>query len=211
MTTRPVRPIRQPSQPRLLIAAHPDVHRLPRHPKSVGDLGHRHPRYQNFHNGVIALFHDAQLHEHQPRPLPRRRSRHEPSQERDCYPSGEASVVRISRSQTLLADSAGSDGGRRFPASPSSEPCLPLGRTPARCLCSGPFPTSPHRTVYVELHVTGVEGVRYWRSTAGGAAIPSGRCAPAGSPGPAVTRGRRPLPAPLSCRGEASATGADGG
>src|SRR6266498_2695268 len=40
------------------------------------------------------------------------------------------------------------------------------------------------------------EAARYWRSTAGGAAIPSDRCAPARSLGPAVTRGRRQLPAP---------------
>jgi energy-coupling factor transporter ATP-binding protein EcfA2 len=58
--------------------------------------------HQNLQHGVITLLHNAQLHEHQPRPLPRRRSSHEPNQERDCYPSGKASALRISRSQTML-------------------------------------------------------------------------------------------------------------
>jgi hypothetical protein len=116
---RTVRPVGQPGQPSLLIAAHPGMHRLAGHPVTFGHLNDRQPGLQNLQDGVIALFHDAQLHEHQPRPLHATIYRVEPSRERRCHPSGEAGVSPISRSRTRFVDRGGEDFPYSFKAAAS--------------------------------------------------------------------------------------------
>ena len=70
LMSRAVRMISQPGQPFPLIPAQPAMHRLAGHPVPAGHLGNRRPR-EDFHNCVIALLHDAQLHEHGPATLRR--------------------------------------------------------------------------------------------------------------------------------------------
>jgi hypothetical protein len=78
------------------------MHRLVRHPIAFGDLNNRNTAGKDLHDGVITLFHDAQLHEHQPQLPPRDNSRAKQIQERQCYPSFEAGVSPINRSRIAV-------------------------------------------------------------------------------------------------------------
>ncbi len=97
---RPMRPIRQRRQPAVAVTADPLVHRLTGHPVALGDLDDRDATGQGLHHGVIALLHNAQLHEHQPRPLPDDDSRQKPTRGRERHPSLGVGVLPISRSRT---------------------------------------------------------------------------------------------------------------
>jgi hypothetical protein len=72
-------------------------------PIAFGDLNDRDAAGEDLHDGVITLLHDAQLHEHQPRLPPRDSSRAKQTRGRQCYPSCEASVSPINRSQTTVS------------------------------------------------------------------------------------------------------------
>ncbi|TWG07568.1 hypothetical protein FHU35_11185 [Saccharopolyspora dendranthemae] len=101
MPTRPMRPILQTGQALIPIAANPGMHRLPRHAIPFRDLGDLRSSRQDLHDRVITLLHNAQLHEHRPRP-PTRRTTIAPKSNRgrQCYPSNEHRVSPIKRSST---------------------------------------------------------------------------------------------------------------
>jgi hypothetical protein len=44
------------------------MHALARHPEELGNLRHRHPS-EYFTHGLISLFHEPELHQHDPDPL----------------------------------------------------------------------------------------------------------------------------------------------
>jgi hypothetical protein len=46
------------------------MHRLAGYPIAFGDLNNGSAAADDFHDGVITLLHNAQLHEHQPQPNP---------------------------------------------------------------------------------------------------------------------------------------------
>ena len=96
----PVGMVSQPGQPVAFIAAQPAVHRLTGHPIAAGHLGDRRTGY-DLHDGVIALLHDAQLHEHGPATPYRERRHGEACPSGRCQASGEANVSTISRSRTV--------------------------------------------------------------------------------------------------------------
>ena len=97
----PVRMVSQPGQPLPLIPAQPAMHRLAGHPIPAGHLGNRRTRY-DFHDRVIALLHDAQLHEHGPATLRREQHHDGACPGGRCQASGEATVSTISRSRTAV-------------------------------------------------------------------------------------------------------------
>jgi hypothetical protein len=75
------------------------MHSLTGHPIPAGHLSDRRTGY-DLHDGVIALLHDAQLHEHGPT-TPCRELRHGGTcPDGRCQASGEANVSTISRSRT---------------------------------------------------------------------------------------------------------------
>ena len=99
LETWPVRMVSQPGQPFLPVFTQPQVHGLAGDTVAPGDLGDRRSR-EDFHDRVIALLHDAQLHEHGPATL-RRELGHDgacPGGRRQA--SDEAAVSTISRSRT---------------------------------------------------------------------------------------------------------------
>jgi hypothetical protein len=81
------------------------VHRLTRYPIALGDLNNGNAAVDAFHDGVITLLHNAQLHEHQPQPPPRDTSRAKQTRGRQCHPSFEAGVSPINRSRTRVRPS----------------------------------------------------------------------------------------------------------
>src|SRR6516225_4679487 len=97
----PVRMIGQPRRAFPLITAKPAVHSLTGHPIPAGHLSDRRPGY-DLHDGVIALLHDAQLHEHGPATSCRELRHGGACPGGRCQASGEANVSTISRSRTKL-------------------------------------------------------------------------------------------------------------
>ena len=95
----PVRVIGQPRRAFPLITTQPAMHSLTGHPIPAGHLGDRRTRY-DLHDGVIALLHDAQLHEHGPTTPCRELPHGGTCPGGRCQASGEANVSTISRSQT---------------------------------------------------------------------------------------------------------------
>jgi hypothetical protein len=75
----------------------------------------------DLHDGVIALLHDAQLHEHQPRPLPHASRRGKQIRGRERHPSTEASVSPIKRSPTEGSSHVGEDFLYVFKPSPAGD------------------------------------------------------------------------------------------
>ncbi len=104
MPMRPMRPILQTGQALIPIAANPGMHRFPRNAIPFCDLGDLRSSRQDLHDRVITLLHNAQFHEHRPRPSTRRRTIAPKSNRgRQCYPSTEHRVSPIKRSRTLDA------------------------------------------------------------------------------------------------------------
>jgi hypothetical protein len=68
---RPVGMVSQRGQTAGPVFAEPVVHRLARHPVTAGDLSDRGAGH-DFHDRVIALLHDPQLHKHGPAAFPPR-------------------------------------------------------------------------------------------------------------------------------------------
>ena len=94
--------VSQTGYPIPLIPAQPAMHRLAGHPVAAGHFSDRRPGH-HFHDGVIALLHDTQLHEHGPA-TPCRELHHDkacPSGR--CQASDEANVSTISRSRTFAS------------------------------------------------------------------------------------------------------------
>ena len=87
------------------------MHGLAGHPVPAGDLAHRRTG-DDFHDGVIALLHNAQLHEHGPATPYRDQPHGGACPGGRCQASGEANVSTISRSRT--ADPAVSQIGEYF-------------------------------------------------------------------------------------------------
>ena len=77
---RPRAAIGQPAQPVGRVPPQPLVHRLARHPITAGHIGDRRPVVEHLQHRLIALFHQAQLHEHR-RPPPDLRARTTHSEE----------------------------------------------------------------------------------------------------------------------------------
>jgi hypothetical protein len=74
-----VRPIGESGETARLVAGDPLVHRLARHAEPSGDLGDLPAVLDHSHDRLIALLHDAQLHEvHRRPPAPRDRSLRRP-------------------------------------------------------------------------------------------------------------------------------------
>jgi hypothetical protein len=109
MVMRAVGPVGEPPQPVVTVATDPGVHGLAGHAVAGGDLNHRCSGGQDLHDGVIALLHEAQLHEHQPRPLHTATSRIEQIRGRERHPSTEASVSPIKGSPTNQPKATGSN------------------------------------------------------------------------------------------------------
>jgi hypothetical protein len=72
---RAMRLVGHPRQAVLTEATQPGVHAFARHPIALGDLNNGNATGEDFHDGVITLLHDAQLHEHRPRLPTRHQSR----------------------------------------------------------------------------------------------------------------------------------------
>ena len=66
---RPGRTIHQTCQTLGRIPAQPLMHRLPSNPMPTSNISHRRPIVHDLEHGLIALFHDAELHDHQRDPL----------------------------------------------------------------------------------------------------------------------------------------------
>jgi hypothetical protein len=62
-------PIGEAVEATFFVAADPTVHDLAGDSVAFGDLGHREPVGKNLHDCLVALLHDAQLHEHVPTSL----------------------------------------------------------------------------------------------------------------------------------------------
>jgi len=77
------------------------MHSLAADSVAENDLGHRRSGYY-FHDCVIALLHDAQLHEHGPATLRRELGHDGACPDGRCQASGEAVVSRISRTWAVL-------------------------------------------------------------------------------------------------------------
>ncbi len=101
----PLGPIDQPGEPALPIAPEPVVQALARHAEVFGHLGHGRCSFEHFLHRVVALFHDRQLHQHNPDLLPGAASPTRAGQARvstiwwSCQRSG-GTVQSISRSRS---------------------------------------------------------------------------------------------------------------
>ena len=62
--TRHRRAVHQAGQPPRRVALQPAMHALTSHPEPGRDLGDRHPVVQHLENGLIALLHKPELHQH---------------------------------------------------------------------------------------------------------------------------------------------------
>lgn len=81
--TRHRRPVNQAGQPPGREPLQPAVHALAGHPEPSRDLRDRHPVVQNFENGLTALLHHTQLHQHDNTPRSRTPTgKHNPSASR---------------------------------------------------------------------------------------------------------------------------------
>ena len=85
---RPMRPVSQTVQALLAIPADPAMHRLPRHPEPLSNLGHRHSGF-HFQHGPIPLLRHGQLHQHSA----------------ECHASSEATVGGFKGSTQRLDES----------------------------------------------------------------------------------------------------------
>src|SRR5258708_37226244 len=82
------------------------MHRLPGDAVALGHFSNRRSGY-DFHDRVIALLHDAQLHKHGPATLRREHDHDGACPSGRCQASDEATVSTISRSRTLAGPVVG--------------------------------------------------------------------------------------------------------
>jgi hypothetical protein len=136
-----VGPIDQRPDPVAAISPDPGMHALAGHPITLGHLGHRDPGLENLHDCLVALLHDAQLHQHRSPPLPSTNQTVRVQPEEKCQASSGARVSSIKRNPTrccvdrlrpplyFFKPPSPSDGGCAAASAGRSGPDGPSGST----------------------------------------------------------------------------------
>ena len=92
-----VAPVDQRTDPVAAISPDPGMHALAGHPITLGHLGDRDLGLENLHDCLVALLHDAQLHQHRSPPLPSTNQTVRVQPEEKCQASSGARVSSIKR------------------------------------------------------------------------------------------------------------------
>ena len=92
-----VAPVDQRTDPVAPISPDPGMHALAGHPITLGHLGDRDLGLENLHDCLVALLHDAQLHQHRLPPLPSTNQTVRVQPEEKCQASSGARVSSIKR------------------------------------------------------------------------------------------------------------------
>ena len=95
-----VAPVDQRTDPVAPISPDPGMHALAGHPITLGHLGDRDRGLENLHDCLVALLHDAQLHQHRSPPLPSTNQTVRVQPEEKCQASSGARVSSIKRNPT---------------------------------------------------------------------------------------------------------------